>query len=315
MSPFRHSRFDLGLVLGVLLIVAALVYSPLAYDYLHIEYNFQPVWAMMLMLIGWTVLHIRWFDRQARFSRSSFNAGYWLWPFLLHLAAFIVFQAPSALAGIANLLPILIWLRLQQSPPRAGKLPSPVALLLFYVVMFVNLTLPGLVLMGIIVFLIVHLLVSNRIYRARATIWPTHLPPTSRGMTLIELLIVVALLSIFAVQIANMTSSLHMANERRQAWAEGLTAAEGAIERLRAGGASLDLGVHPIPEAWFEELDWRGQGVIQVEPGPSPALYQVLVWVEVPFVSVPGVHTVQLSTLMPQPLEGRPALPKEVLVQ
>jgi prepilin-type N-terminal cleavage/methylation domain-containing protein len=94
-------------------------------------------------------------------------------------------------------------------------------------------------------------------------------------VTLIELLIAVAVLSIFAAGLVQTSSTLARAVEMQRTWDEALAIAENEIASVRAHGAPAELGVHDVAPRLRERYPDLSEAVLDVWPGPTANLREV----------------------------------------
>jgi hypothetical protein len=136
--------------------------------------------------------------------------------------------------------------------------------------------------------------------RWRSSFYTTQLPRIRRrsGVTLIELLIDISILSIFAVAFVHVSQVTHRAAERHERWTEATALAEDAIAWLRAQPALPAAGTHPPAEPVAElHPALADLTSIEIAAGPRPDLRRVTVTVA--FHDDLDRRQVRLATLLP----------------
>ena len=110
---------------------------------------------------------------------------------------------------------------------------------------------------------------------------PTRLPriPIPRGMTLIELLIVVAIAAISSVALAHVTMATHQTARRAQAWHEAVQLIEDQFALLRAQGGVPAQGPAPLLDPALQAHPLAAAARIEILPGPDPGTRAV--WIRV----------------------------------
>ena len=127
------------------------------------------------------------------------------------------------------------------------------------------------------------------------------MPRTGRGglsgLTLIELLLWMAILTILIVAVTHLTGQLRLATERHADGQAALDLARDQIARLRGGGELPPPGTHRAdPEilAAHPEVD---EAWVEIRPGPDPRLREVRVRARLRKVYVR--REVELAVLLP----------------
>jgi prepilin-type N-terminal cleavage/methylation domain-containing protein len=118
-----------------------------------------------------------------------------------------------------------------------------------------------------------------------------------RGTTLIELLIVVAIVAILMAGLAQTTSVMSHAARRQAELRESVRLAEDQFALLRAGGALPAAGRHPVDASLREIYAVAALAEFEVRPGPSPRLREVRVIVHLSGAQTPG--DVEMAALLP----------------
>lgn len=159
---------------------------------------------------------------------------------------------------------------------------SPVALMLFYFVLALDLVALGLVLAAVILSTLLYSGLYPAYRRSRSYWWPTHLPAyrsSPKGMTLIELLIVIAILTILFIPIANMSGHARRTLEHQADWRAAIELAEDEIALLRARDSLPELGRHPVADELHDLYPFAEQAEVDIREGPNDAVREVRVTV------------------------------------
>lgn len=130
--------------------------------------------------------------------------------------------------------------------------------------------------------------------------WPSHLPrlkPRRKGMTLIELLIAIAILAIFAVAITQATMTTHRALQRQEEWRLAVDTADDQIALLRSRLELPALGAHPLDATLAERIAPLGRGEVHVGQGPGEGLRQVRITITIGGDA--NAREVKLEALLP----------------
>lgn len=204
----------------------------------------------ILVLCAFSVLH----DNQ-----SGPFIGFFLIPYLL-LTAFSGFVAFSLPCTLLSALPLLMsYLMIALLVGSHGKAASAIIALLAF-------AMSG------------YLFPRHR--RLREYWRPAPLPrlrATRSGVTLIELLIVIAIVAILSVCVANLSGGVRAAATRQEDWRRAVSLAEDQIALLRAAEALPAEGRHPIAPELAARYEFAQTSEIEIRPGPAPALREVRV--------------------------------------
>lgn len=257
----------------------------------------------VLFYVGFFALHYRIVAALAGKSRSSINALNVLLPFIAVIAVSALSNTGSISAAVISLFLIPITM------PRARAYATPCApypLLAFYVLLgaahvtfdpliltlvtsggggIVSLVFgqfsPAPLLVYGVAFLLLFLLRFMPWHlRAGRYLWPSHLPRIGRskkGMTLIELLIVIAVMSIATTGVLHSMMTVNRAMARQQDWRRAVNLADDEIALLRSLDFLPEIGTHPFERQLIESSPIAKQGEIDVRPGPSESLREVRV--------------------------------------
>ncbi|MCX7044551.1 MAG: type II secretion system protein GspI [Candidatus Sumerlaeota bacterium] len=119
--------------------------------------------------------------------------------------------------------------------------------------------------------------------RLRALWRPEKLPrlrASRNSVTLIELLIVIAIIAIFAGGIANLTSQSHRSLMIQHDWRDALALAEDEIALLRAAPEAPAPGRYGAHEL-LADRPFAKDTVVEIKPGPTPRLREARVTVHI----------------------------------
>ena len=129
-----------------------------------------------------------------------------------------------------------------------------------------------------------------------------------RGMTLIEILIIMAIMSILAVSVAHVSAVVLRTAHSQQTWVEAMELAQDEIAMLRAGERLPDPGVHPIHEEVADLHSQPGQNAtVEIGPGGDEGVRQVRVTVRIN--NEFDRREVSLAALLPAVRVGRGVAP------
>jgi len=138
-------------------------------------------------------------------------------------------------------------------------------------------------------------------HRRLADYWrPTRLPRLARrdsGVTLIELLIAMAILSIVAAGISTGAGLVYSTMERQNCWLQAIALAEDEIALLRARDSLPELGRHPLEPELTQTHPLAGRAEVEIRPGPQESLREARVHVRLQ--SAEDSRDVTLTVLLP----------------
>ena len=145
--------------------------------------------------------------------------------------------------------------------------------------------------------LMIYFFFFTNLYAALAGFWfpvhrrlkyywkPTPLPRLSskhRGMTLIELLITIAIISIMAAPIVHLSAVAHRTIHSQQTWNKAIALAQDEIAMLRTEDRLPAPGAHPIhPEVAELHPQLSDSAEVEIKPGPNEKIRQVQVTVHI----------------------------------
>ncbi len=125
-----------------------------------------------------------------------------------------------------------------------------------------------------------------------------------RGMTLIEILIIIAIMSILAVSAAHVSAVILRSAHSQQTWVEAVELAQDEIAMLRAGERLPDPGIHGVHE---EVADLHSQlsqsATVEIGSGADERVRQVRVTVRIN--NEFDRREVSLAALLPVARDGR----------
>jgi prepilin-type N-terminal cleavage/methylation domain-containing protein len=150
--------------------------------------------------------------------------------------------------------------------------------------------------------LIYQLFMSRRNHAA--LLWPSRLPDVRRrsGVTLIELLIVLAMMSVFTVGVAHLVEVSHLTVRRQEDWRDAIELAEDQIALLRAAERLPAIGVHPSDEMIAQVHPLADRAEFEIRPGPTEQLREV--WVRVRLQNFAQDRVVEMAVILPAERKG-----------
>jgi prepilin-type N-terminal cleavage/methylation domain-containing protein len=136
---------------------------------------------------------------------------------------------------------------------------------------------------------------------------PAAAPPplhsrSRQGVTLIELLIVVLMIAIFASAIASGTSTAYQMERHQRRWRQAIDLAQDQFALLRARAELPALGVHPLDEELAPQCPVDAQARITIFAGPNERLRKVYVTIDL--AGAEEERRVSLATIMPANRSG-----------
>jgi prepilin-type N-terminal cleavage/methylation domain-containing protein len=114
-------------------------------------------------------------------------------------------------------------------------------------------------------------------------LWPSQLPSLpkrKRGFTLIEMLIVIAILAIMAVGIAQSTMATHRTLQRQEEYMLAVNLIEDEFALLRSRAALPEVGLHKL-EPELEKRPFAEQAEVEIKAGPEESLREVRVTIQI----------------------------------